>query len=106
MHMSDAVRALYELMWQPEYDIFNVGHPDVIPVRRVAELMCEILSLNPEKMIRETTLPGRMTLEKWPSLTRQIELLRISPEVTIVDGVKRVLNEVSRRIAIDKSLGR
>jgi hypothetical protein len=44
-------------------------------------------------------LPARMTLVKRPVLTRQRDLLGITPAVSLDEGVRRVCDRVRERLA-------
>jgi len=110
LHMEDAVRALEKTMYldwtENNCETLNIGHPDVIPMDKLASLMCGILQLNKEELINITPLPERMTLTKYPNLEKQNFLLKIVPRVSLEEGVIRVLNVTKEKIAADQSLAR
>jgi nucleoside-diphosphate-sugar epimerase len=89
MHVSDAVRAIEAAARVEEYAVINIGHPEVVPMASLAEMVCAELRASPELVIT-TELPPQMTLIKRPTLDRQRRLLGIEPLVGIAEGVRRV----------------
>lgn len=105
LHMDDAVRGLEKAIFLKGYHIINVGHPDVTNIEELAAMMCVMLNLKKEEHILTKVLPDKMTLTKYPNLDKQKKLLKLTPTVTIEQGVKRVLDVVKERIVINKSVG-
>jgi nucleoside-diphosphate-sugar epimerase len=93
LHMDDAVRAIAKTATLDGFNILNIGHPDVVDTEWLAQYMGELLGINAEDYWDLTPLPNRMTLEKFPNLDRQRELLNFQPQVDIREGVKRVLRQ-------------
>jgi nucleoside-diphosphate-sugar epimerase len=89
LHVSDAVRAIEAAGHVEEYAVINLGHPEVVPMADLAEMIRAELRASPELVVT-TDLPPRMTLIKRPTLERQQSLLRFSPAINIVEGVRRV----------------
>jgi len=89
MHVSDAVWAIEAAARVEEYAVINIGHPEVVPMARLAEMIRAELNASPELVIT-TELPPQMTLIKRPTLERQRRLLGVEPQVGIVEGVRRV----------------
>ncbi len=89
MHVSDAVRAIEAAARVEEYAVINIGHPEIVPMASLAEMVCAELRASPELVIT-TELPPQMTLIKRPTLDRQRRLLGIEPRVGIAEGVRRV----------------
>lgn len=89
LHVSDAVRAIEAAARVDQYSVINLGHPEVVPMADLAEMIrCE-LGVSPE-LILTTELPPNMTLIKRPTLERQRSLLGFEPAIGIADGVRRV----------------
>lgn len=99
MHISDAVRAVEAATRLDEYAVINIGHPDIVPIERLAEMIRAEADADPE-LVRLVDLPARMTLSKRPALDRQSALLHVVPEVSLEEGVRRVCASVRRRIAV------
>jgi nucleoside-diphosphate-sugar epimerase len=89
LHVSDAVRAIEAAGRLREYSVINLGHPEVIPMAHLAEMIRAELDAAPELVVT-TDLPAQMTLIKRPTLDRQRGLLRFEPAIGIVDGVRRL----------------
>ena len=96
LHVSDAVRAIEAAANTTDYSVINIGHPNVIPISEMAELIRKELNA-PHKLINFEKLPGRMTLIKHPTLNRQKDILGVSPEVSLKDGVKMVCEKITKQ---------
>jgi nucleoside-diphosphate-sugar epimerase len=96
LHVSDAVRAIEAAGRLEEYSVINLGHPQVVPMADLAEMVRAQLGASPE-LIVTTELPPRMTLIKRPTLERQRRLLGMEPRVGIEEGVRRVCAVHARR---------
>jgi nucleoside-diphosphate-sugar epimerase len=103
LHVSDAVRGIEAATRVDRYATINLGHPDVIPMARLAEIICAELNADPA-LIRTTQLPPRMTLIKRPTLERQRALLGLYPSVSIEEGVQRVCTVQLRQLRSENSL--
>ena len=95
MHISDAVRVLEKTIYL-DFNIINIGSNDIILTDDLARKMCVILGLRYDDHVIELPLPDKMTLEKYPDIRRQTELTGIIPEVTIEDGMRRVLDKFNK----------
>ena len=89
LHVSDAVRAIEAAARVQEYAVINIGHPEVVRMADLAEMIRVELDAPPELVVT-TELPPQMTLIKRPTLERQRRLLGIEPRIGIEEGVRRV----------------
>jgi len=105
MHIDDAVKALEKCLFVKNYDIINIGHPEVISVDELADEMCEQLGIFKEGFIKTMALPEKMTLTKFPNLDKQTKVLKVVPQVTLKEGIKRVIDEVKKKVIVDKPVG-
>jgi len=97
LHVSDAVRAIEAAATIDQYSVINLGHPDVVPIADLAQMICNELGASPD-LIRVADLPARMTLAKRPTLDRMRDVLRITPSVSLADGVRLVCTRVRERL--------
>ena len=97
LHARDAVRAIEASAFVDDYQVINIGHPDVTTVENLAEMIRLKLDA-PKDLIRLTDLPERMTLKKHPLLERQRQVLGIEPTISLQEGVERVCRRVLERI--------
>lgn len=97
LHVSDAVRAIEAAAHVKEYSIINIGHHDVVPIDKLAEMIREILGASKE-LLKVYELPERMTLIKRPNTNRMKTLLGVSPSVELSDGVRLVCEKVLEKI--------
>jgi nucleoside-diphosphate-sugar epimerase len=98
LHVSDAVHAIERAAQVDEYAVVNIGHPEVVPISELAELIRAELGAAPE-LVRVRDLPERMTLVKRPSLDRMRERLGVVPRISLREGVRRVCRRVQERLA-------
>jgi nucleoside-diphosphate-sugar epimerase len=98
LHSSDAIRAIEAAAGLAEYSVINIGHPDVVPMAELAEIIREELGADPS-LVRQMPLPSRMTLVKRPALERQRTLLGVEPQVSLREGVRRVTGVARLRAA-------
>jgi nucleoside-diphosphate-sugar epimerase len=96
LHVSDIVRGIEAAARLDEYTVINLGHPELVPMADLAEMIRAELNASPELVIT-TELPPQMTLIKHPTLERQRALLGFEPRVGIVEGVRRVCGAHARR---------
>ena len=89
LHLSDAVRAIEAAGRLEDYSVINLGHPEVVAMAELAEMIRAELKASPELVVT-TDLPPRMTLIKRPTLDRQRSLLGFEPSIGIVEGVRRL----------------
>ena len=98
LHASDAVRAIEGAAFVSDFRVINIGHPDLLGVDELAELIRGKLKA-PRELITYTDLPSGMTLRKKPTLERQREILGMEPEVSLEEGVERVCRRIPERLA-------
>lgn len=96
-HVSDAVRSIEAAARVDGYHVINIGSNDVRPIQELAHLIAKELNA-PLSLIHETSLPSRMTLKKIPNLSRQTNVLGVTPLVTLEEGVKKVCARVLQRL--------
>lgn len=98
LHISDAVRAIEAAVQVKEYAAINIGHPEIVSIEDLAEMVRAELNA-PEELIKYIDQPFRMTPIKRPVLDRQKELLRIVPKISLAEGVKLVCKRIKERLA-------
>jgi nucleoside-diphosphate-sugar epimerase len=97
MHISDAVRAIEAAAHVKEYSVINIGHPEIVPIADLAEMIRSQLGASRD-LIQYNELPKRMTLIKEPVLKRQRDILGITPQISLAQGVERVCIRVRERL--------
>jgi nucleoside-diphosphate-sugar epimerase len=97
LHISDAVRAIEAAASLDDYAVINIGHPDVVPIAAMAEMIRAALGASSD-LVRVNDLPARMTLVKRPSLDRMKNLLGVVPALSLADGVRLVCQRVQDRL--------
>jgi nucleoside-diphosphate-sugar epimerase len=97
LHVSDAVRAIEAAAAIDQYAVINIGHPDVMPIETLAEMIRSTVGADPS-LITVDELPSRMTLVKRPTLERMQTLLGVTPKISVQEGVTLVCARVQERI--------
>ena len=97
LHVSDAVRAIEAAGRVEPNSIINIGHPEIVPMLDLAEMMRVELGAD-RSLIRTVSLPAQITLVKRPTLERQRSLLGFEPSVDLREGVRLVCG-VQRKLA-------
>ncbi len=97
LHVSDAVRAIEAAAAIDQYAVVNIGHPDVMPIETLAEMIRSTLGAD-KSLIKMNDLPPRMTLVKRPTLERMQHLLGVTPKVSVQEGVRLVCARVQERL--------
>jgi nucleoside-diphosphate-sugar epimerase len=97
LHVSDAARAIEAAGRLDQYSVINIGHPDVIPMKELAEMLRAELNASPELVVT-TELPDKMTLIKRPTLDRQRTLLGFEPSVSLAEGIRRLCARHARPV--------
>jgi len=95
LHVSDAVRAIEAAAHVDRYTAINIGHPEVVPMTELAEMIRMELRAD-SHLIHHVPIPPQITLVKRPSLERQRVILDFEPRMPLTEGVRRVC-EVQRR---------
>lgn len=96
LHVSDAIRAIEASTRIENYEVINIGNPQIHTIEELALMICEELGADKE-LIHYSELPSRMTLVKRPTLSKQRELLGIDTRVQLEEGVKRVCDMIRKR---------
>ena len=89
LHVADAVRAIEAAGRLEQYAVINLGHPDIVPMNELAEMIRAELNASPELVVT-TELPPKMTLVKRPTLELQRTLLGFEPAVSLAEGIRRL----------------
>jgi nucleoside-diphosphate-sugar epimerase len=97
LHVSDAVRALEAAGRVESHTVINIGHPEVVPMIELAEMIRIELGAD-TSLVSTVPLPPGIRLVKCPSLERQRSLLGFEPHMDLEEGVRRVCT-VQRRLA-------
>ena len=101
LHVSDAIRAIEASSRVSDYQIINIGHPDLRSIEELAEKIR--FEMNASKsLLNFIDLPGKMTLSKNPKLDKQKNILGITPKVSFDDGIKLVCDKVKQIVMSKK----
>jgi len=104
LHVDDAIRAIEAAVRVREYAVINIGHPDVVPIADLAQMIRKEMDA-PAGLVREVDVPPRMTAVKRPVLDRMRQLLGVQPRVSLQEGIGRVCVRVRERLAAGERVG-
>lgn len=96
LHMNDAVKYIEKLIHVDRFEIINIGTSEIILTENLAKMMCDYLKLEYSQFVYELPLPDKMTLEKYPDIRKLIALTGLEPEVSLQEGIKKVLESVNK----------
>ncbi|HSB62184.1 MAG TPA: UDP-glucuronic acid decarboxylase family protein [Vicinamibacteria bacterium] len=98
-YVSDLVEGIYRLMQSSEADPVNLGNPEEITIRQLAE---RIVALTGSRSaIVERPLPVDDPKVRQPDITRARTLLGWEPRVSLDEGLAKTLAYFRRRLGIE-----
>jgi len=98
LHINDGVKVLEALITCEWPLTMNIGNPNIVDTKFIAEYICKKLHLKYEDYVDETPLPEKMTLIKEADLSIQKRIAPIEFEYDITRGINIVLYNVERRL--------
>jgi len=96
LHVSDAVVAIERAMDVDYYCAINIGSDEIRSIEELAYLVCDTLPASRD-LIDLVEQPKQMTPIKVPDISRQKNLLGVSPMVSLKEGVKLVCDVIVKR---------
>ena len=88
-YVTDLVDGLLKLLDSSESDPVNIGNPDEIPVRRLAEEVIELTGTKSKLVTRP--LPQDDPKQRRPDITRARTLLKWEPKVLRREGLEKTI---------------
>lgn len=86
-YVADLVEGIYRLLMSDHHLPVNIGNPDEISIKEVAEEVVELVG-NPDARITYKSLPKDDPKVRQPDITKAREILDWSPTVTREEGLK------------------
>ncbi len=102
LHVSDAVILFEKLLYVNEDITINIGDSNFVDIEYIAKFMCDYIGKSYD-LIKYEELPDKMTLQKISRFDRQINLLKYTPKVILEEGMKKVIDNVKKRIDLVKN---
>lgn len=99
-HIDDAVILIEKTLYLDEYNVINIASREVVDMDDFAKMICNILNKDYNKLVDVIEQPKQMTLEKIPYVDNMIKLLNYEPQVSLEDGLNRVIEKVKQRLII------
>ncbi len=97
-YVSDTVEALVRLMGSDESRPVNIGNPDEITIRQLAERVSGIVGA-PLRVVPRG-LPGDDPERRRPDITRAREVLGWEPRVGLDEGLARTIEDFQARLRV------
>jgi dTDP-glucose 4,6-dehydratase len=88
-YVTDLVDGLLRLFDSSEHDPVNIGNPDEIPVRRLAEEVLKLIGSTSKIVTRP--LPQDDPKQRRPDITRARTLLKWEPRVARAEGLEKTI---------------
>jgi len=88
-YVSDLVEGLYRLLLSSETGPLNLGNPDEVSIRQLAEEIIELT--RSQSHIRYEPLPDDDPTPRQPDISKAIRVLGWRPEVSRREGIERVI---------------
>lgn len=88
--VSDLVEIMIRVMEGPYIQPFNIGRPEELSILQVAQLIKNILQVEPE--LAYLPLPTDDPTRRCPNIDRAQKLLDWAPEVAFEDGLKKTID--------------
>lgn len=88
-YVSDLVEGLYRLMLSDEHYPVNLGNPEEMTVRELAEFVCQLVGV--ELYIEQLPLPEDDPKQRRPDITKARELLGWEPLISLEEGLRRTV---------------
>ncbi len=98
-YVDDLIRGLVAMLDSDEPGPINLGHPNEISVREIAELVRELVGSSSEIELR--SLPQDDPTRRRPDIGRARELLGWRPEISAREGIARTIEWHARNLEAD-----
>jgi dTDP-glucose 4,6-dehydratase len=97
-YVSDLVDGIYRLMQSDEVDPVNIGNPNEMTIRQLAQAIIELTGSKSRIVTRP--LPVDDPKVRQPDITRARALLGWEPRVSLEDGLRRTLEYFRRKLGL------
>ena len=96
-YVEDTVAGIISLMNSTEYDVFNIGNPNEMTVRKLAEKIIEITDSTSE--IKYLELPNDDPKQRKPDITKAKTKLNWQPKVNLDEGLAKTITWVEEQLS-------
>ena len=95
-YIEDTVAGILSLMNSSEYDVFNIGNPNEMTVRQLAEKIVELTNSTSE--IKYLELPNDDPKQRKPDITKAKKILNWEPKINLEDGLKITIDWIKKQL--------
>ena len=96
-YVEDTVAGIISLMNSTEYDVFNIGNPNEMTVRKLAEKIIELTDSTSE--IKYLELPNDDPKQRKPDITKAKTKLNWEPKVNLDEGLSKTIRWVEEQLS-------
>ena len=96
-YVEDTVAGIISLMNSTEYDVFNIGNPNEMTVRKLAEKIIELTDSTSE--IKYLELPNDDPKQRKPDITKAKTKLNWEPKVKLEEGLIKTITWVEEQLS-------
>ena len=96
-YVEDTVAGIISLINSTEYDVFNIGNPNEMTVRKLAEKIIELTDSTSE--IKYLELPNDDPKQRKPDITKAKTKLNWEPKVNLDEGLAKTITWVEEQLS-------
>ena len=96
-HVSDVVDGLYRLLLSGEVGPIDLGNPEAISLRGLAEIIIDVTG-SKSRLVFEP-LPAEASVRVRPDITRAKRALRWCPQTGLREGIQRLIHHFRAQLA-------
>ena len=96
-YVEDTVAGIISLMNSTEYDVFNIGNPNEMTVRKLAEKIIKLTDSTSE--IKYLELPNDDPKQRKPDITKAKTKLNWEPKVNLDEGLSKTITWVEEQLS-------
>ena len=96
-YVEDTVAGIISLMNSTEYDVFNIGNPNVMTVGQLAEKIIKLTDSTSE--IKYLELPNDDPKQRKPDITKAKTKLNWEPKVNLDEGLSKTIKWIEEQLS-------
>jgi dTDP-glucose 4,6-dehydratase len=90
-YVDDLIEGIVKLLFSDEHNPINIGNPDEITIKDLAELINSIIGNQAGIISLEGKVAGDDPMRRQPDISRAISLLKWAPQFGLISGIKMTI---------------